>query len=181
MRDFKLIRLLLIAFSIFPMTALAANLFVDGNLSVTGTLSGDGSGLVELNASNITSGVVSEPLIDPLVARDSEVDAAVSNLAPLVHSHDDLYYSKSHVDALESRLEQRMGLRGSTLWLMTDWYQGSEITDFTVVHFTYLGNASGAFVSCLWESTMVPDAGFELENAVCLVARHGGRILRHSD
>ncbi len=51
------------------------------------------------SGSDITTGIVAEARIDPLIARDSEVSAAIAS-----HNHDDRYYIKAYVDALEARI-----------------------------------------------------------------------------
>jgi hypothetical protein len=51
------------------------------------------------SGSDITTGVVAEARIDPLIARDSEVSAAIAS-----HNHDDKYYNKAYVNALEARI-----------------------------------------------------------------------------
>jgi hypothetical protein len=51
------------------------------------------------SGNDITTGVVAEARIDPLIARDSEVSAAIAS-----HNHDDRYYNKAYVNALEARI-----------------------------------------------------------------------------
>ncbi len=78
------------------------------------------------SGSDITSGTVAEGYIDGLIARDNEImpevlanDGSGSTLdadlldgsdstafASSAHNHDDQYYSKAHIDALEARIAQ---------------------------------------------------------------------------
>lgn len=114
---------------------------VVGGIS-TDSITGNGSGITNIDGTNITSGIVGEPVIDPLLARDSEVALAM--------------------DQLEARLEARLGLGGSRLWLLPDWYQSTSLGFWSGVNAVYLGGASGTNVSCHWES-IVTGSGFDLE------------------
>ena len=54
------------------------------------------------------------------------------------------------VDDDATDIEERLGLRGSRLWLLTDWYHWGDQGYETTVRFLYLGNAAGTNVSCHW-------------------------------
>jgi len=53
---------------------------------------------------DITRGIVVQTYIDPDITRDSELVEALDTKADVNHKHDDRYYTKAHVDALEARI-----------------------------------------------------------------------------
>lgn len=77
----------------------AAHLGVEGEVTASG-FSGDGSQLANLSASSLTAGTVAEARIDPVIARDAEVTAAVASHAGNAGAHHSRYTDGEAVAAL---------------------------------------------------------------------------------
>jgi hypothetical protein len=118
---------------------------VEGNLYVSGDLIG---GAHQQSGSSITSGAVAEPRIDPLIARDAEVTAAISSATANVRRN---YYD---VRAGSSTV-YTITIPHFQLWrleLASDWpgtggiavMEGFENDGRTAVTFTKYDGASGA-------------------------------------
>jgi hypothetical protein len=125
------------------------NINADGSVTAN-SFSGSGADLTDINGSNITSGTVLESLIDPLICRDSEVTSAISTHASNSSAHHVRYTDGEAVTAIKAAdghgsgldadlldgkhasdfasISHTHNLRGSRLWLLTDWYQGLDIS-----------------------------------------------------
>lgn len=175
------------AITAHALTISGDNVDVTGNVNAN-SFSGSGAGLTGISGANISSGTVDESVIHSSIARDVEVDSVISTHTSDSSAHHDRYTDGEAVTAIKaadgpesgldadlldgkhasefasiSYVESRMGLRGSRLWLLPDWYQGGDNAWFTVVNFSYLGNADVAHVSCRWYNSLAPSIGFVLE------------------
>ena len=57
------------------------------------------------SGNDITSGTVAEAYIDDAITRDTELSAGLAGKSDVGHNHDDRYYTKSYIDALEKRIK----------------------------------------------------------------------------
>jgi len=75
---------------------------IDGDLKLEdleakGTISGDGSGLTDLDADEITSGTISNERLPSNINADTLDNYDSSAFAMRAHTHDDIYYNKTEI------------------------------------------------------------------------------------